>query len=252
MLNIEIKENVVAVQLNRPEALNALNTELLHTLLEALLPLDKEPTIGCFVLYGNERAFAAGADIKEMYTKEYLDMLHSDYFAAWEQFSQLRTPKIAAVEGYALGGGCELAMMCDMIYAADTAHFGQPEIKLGVIPGIGGTQRLTRLIGKSKAMELILTGRMIDAAEAERIGLVTQVFPAAELLETSFDIAKQIASYSKPATMMAKDAVERAEDMSLADGLRYERRLFHSLFATQNQKEGMQAFIEKRPPSFTP
>jgi len=251
MINIEIKGRVVLIRLNRPKALNALSNDMLEHLLAILEPLDTNPDIGCFLITGDERAFAAGADIKEMQTKSYMDMLHSDYFARWEQFSKLRTPKIAAVRGFALGGGCELAMMCDLIYAAQDSHFAQPEIELGVMPGIGGTQRLTRLVGKSKAMEMILTGKRITADEAERIGLVSQVFTDEQLLEKSLDVAHQIANFSKSAVVFAKEAINHAEDMSLAEGLRFERRLFHMLFATDNQKEGMNAFIEKREASFS-
>lgn len=250
MIEIEIIDRVVVVRLARPKALNALSQDMLEHILASLIPLDSNPNIGCFLITGDQRAFAAGADIKEMHQKSYDDMLHTDYFSRWEQFSQLRTPKIAAVQGFALGGGCELAMMCDLIYAAEDASFAQPEITLGVMPGIGGTQRLTRLVGKSKAMELILTGRRIDAYEAERIGLVSRVFPNDQLWQQSLSIAQTIASYSKSATMMAKEAVNHAEDMSLGEGLRFERRLFHALFATANQKEGMSAFIEKRPANF--
>ena len=250
MINIDIKQGVVIVTLDRPNSLNALSNDMLEQLLATMLPLDRRPDIGCFLITGGDRAFAAGADIKEMQQKSYMDMLHNDYFAGWEQFGQLRTPKIAAVQGYALGGGCELAMMCDIIYAARDASFAQPEIKLGVMPGIGGTQRLTRLVGKSKAMDLILTGRRITAIEAERIGLVSQLFDKEQLFSASLACATQIANYSKTAVMMAKEAINHADDMSLAEGLRYERRLFHALFATENQKEGMNAFIEKRPAQF--
>lgn len=251
MIKIEIIERVVLVRLNKPKSLNALSSDLLEHLLATLEPLDADPNIGCIVITGSERAFAVGADIKEMHQKSHMDMMHSDYFSRWEHFSNLRTPKIAAVGGFALGGGCELAMMCDLIYAAETAQFGQPEITLGVMPGIGGTQRLTRLVGKNKAMELILTGKKISANEAERIGLVTAVFEDSELLSNSLQIAQQISNFSKSAIVLAKEAVNHAEDMSLAEGLRFERRLFHTLFATDNQKEGMNAFIEKRHANFS-
>lgn len=250
-LIIEQIGRVVLIRLNRPQALNALNSDLLSELLVQLKPLDKNPNIGCFVLTGSEKAFAAGADIKEMEQKSYMDMFQEDFFAQWEAFTALRTPKIAAVSGYALGGGCELAMMCDVIFASDDAKFGQPEIKLGVIPGIGGTQRLTKLVGKAKAMDMILTGRMMDAQEAERSGLVARIFPKAQLLEQSLEIAHTIASYGKAATIAAIEAVNRAEELSLKEGLLFERRVFHALFATQDQKEGMRAFIEKRTPAFT-
>jgi enoyl-CoA hydratase len=215
-------------------------------LVDALTPLDGSPDVGCFVITGSERAFAAGADITEMSEKSAADMIAEDFFAGWEAFAALRTPKIAAVAGYALGGGCELAMMCDMIIAADNAKFGQPEITLGVIPGIGGTQRLTRLVGKAKAMDMILTGRLIDAHEADRIGLVSRVVPADRLAAEVDEIAEQIADYGKLAVTAARDCVDRALETGLTDGIRYERRVFHALFATDDQKEGMRAFKEKR------
>jgi enoyl-CoA hydratase len=218
---------------------------------EALTPLDADPGVGCFVVTGSERAFAAGADITEMSGKSAADMLAEDYFAGWEAFAALRTPKVAAVAGYALGGGCELAMMCDMIIAADNAKFGQPEITLGVIPGIGGTQRLTRLVGKAKAMDMILTGRLIDAAEAERIGLVSRVVPADRLAAEANEVAERIAGFGKLAVTAARDCVDRALETGLSDGIRYERRVFHALFATEDQKEGMRAFKEKRQATFS-
>ena len=241
---------VALVQLDRPEALNALSTALMEELLEHLEPMDADPKIGCFVITESDRAFAAGADIKEMQEKSFLDMLHENYFVGWERFTRLRTPKIAAVAGYALGGGCELAMMCDMLFAAESARFGQPEIKIGVIPAIGGSQRLTSLIGKAKAMDMILTGRMIDATEALQIGLVSRVFANDALLEETMQVAETIANYSKPAVMIAKEVVDKSLEMSLKEGIAYERRAFHALFATPDQKEGMQAFIEKRLPHF--
>ena len=247
---VERKGSVALIRLNRPEALNALNSTTLTELLEVMTPLDNDPDIGCFVITGNERAFAAGADIKEMADKSTVEMIQEDYFAGWKQFTELRTPKIAAVAGYALGGGCELAMMCDTIYAADTAQFGLPEIKLGVIPGIGGTQRLTRLVGKAKAMDLILSGRMMGATEAERSGLVGRVFPAQTLLDECMNIATTISEHSRTATMLACDSVNRALETTLEEGLLFERRVFHSLFATEDQKEGMTAFLEKRAPDF--
>jgi enoyl-CoA hydratase len=250
-LKIERTGRVVRVRLHRPEVLNALDTELMTELVATLTPLDGDPDVGCFVITGSERAFAAGADITEMAEKSAADMITEDFFAGWEAFAALRTPKLAAVAGYALGGGCELAMMCDVIIAADNATFGQPEITLGVIPGIGGTQRLTRLVGKAKAMDMILTGRLIDAAEADRIGLVSRVVPADALLTEATEIAQQIAGYGKLAAMAARDCVDRALETGLADGIRYERRAFHALFATEDQKEGMQAFIEKREATFT-
>jgi enoyl-CoA hydratase len=248
---IERLGRVALVRLNRPEVLNALNSEVMRDLVSQLRVLDRDPGVGCFVLTGSSKAFAAGADIKEMQQKSYMDMFHDDFFAGWEGFAALRTPRIAAVSGYALGGGCELAMMCDMIFAADTAKFGQPEIKLGVIPGMGGSQRLTKLIGRAKAMDMILTGRMMGAEEAERSGLVARVIPADRLIEESLAAAQTIASYGKPAVMVAREAVDRAEEMSLREGILFERRTFHALFATEDQKEGMRAFVEKRKPDFT-
>ena len=250
-LKIERHDRVVTVTLHRPEVLNALSTELMTELTDALRPLDRDPGVGCFVVTGSERAFAAGADIKEMADRTFPEMYAEDYFAGWDAFAALRTPKIAAVAGYALGGGCELAMLCDFVIAADTARFGQPEIKLGVIPGIGGTQRLTRLVGKAKAMDLILTGRLMDAAEAERSGLVARVVPAARLADEAATTAAAIASHGKPAAMAAREAVDRALEMGLREGVLFERRLFHALFATEDQKEGMRAFLEKRPAHFT-
>jgi enoyl-CoA hydratase len=248
---IERQDRVVIVTLNRPAARNALNSAVMLALADDLAPLDRDPGVGCFVIRGSEKAFAAGADIKEMADKTFAEMYTQDFFAAWERFAALRTPKIAAVSGYALGGGCELAMMCDMIFAADTAMFGQPEIKLGVIPGMGGTQRLTKLVGKAKAMDLILTGRMMDAAEAERAGLVSRVIAADKLMEEALAAAQTIATYGKTAAMAAREAVDRALELGLREGIVFERRLFHALFATSDQTEGMAAFIEKRPPSFT-
>ncbi len=249
---IELKRSgrVVTVTLNRPKALNALNSEVMREIAGQLTALDNDPETGCFVLTGSERAFAAGADISEMQPKNFQEMYREDFFAGWEAFARLRTPKIAAVAGYALGGGCELAMMCDMIFAADTAKFGQPEIKLGVIPGIGGSQRLPRLVGRALAMDMILTGRMIDAEEALRAGLVSRVIPAASLLEETEAAAQTIAGYSKPAVTVAREAVARAEETSLNEGILFERRVFHALFATADQKEGMTAFLEKRPATF--
>jgi enoyl-CoA hydratase len=250
-LKIERTGRVVTVTLHRPAVLNALNTALLTELIAALAPLDGDAGVGCFVLTGSERAFAAGADISEMAPRSWAEMAAEDFFAGWEAFAALRTPKVAAVAGYALGGGCELAMMCDVVLAADTARFGQPEIKLGVIPGIGGTQRLTRLIGRAKAMDLILTGRLMDAAEAERAGLVSRVVPADRLLTEAASVAATIAGYSKPSVLVAREAVNRAEEIGLTEGIRFERRTFHALFATEDQKEGMAAFLAKRPPVFT-
>ncbi|HET9643780.1 MAG TPA: enoyl-CoA hydratase-related protein [Burkholderiaceae bacterium] len=250
LITSEKRGRVVLVRLNRPEALNALSQAMLEEILTLLEPLDSDDTVGCFVITGNERAFAAGADIKEMAPRSLEEMFGTDYFGGWERFAALRTPKIAAVAGHALGGGCELAMMCDFVYAADNARFGQPEVRIGVMPGIGGTQRLTRLIGRSKAMELILTGRSMNAREAEQAGLVARVFAPDELLPAALEAAEQIAGYGRMAVMAAREAVARAEELSLREGVLFERRVFHALFATADQKEGMQAFLEKRPPRF--
>ena len=246
----EIRGRVGLITLNRPKALNAINRQLTGELLESLAQFDGNPDIGCIVITGSEKAFAAGADIKEMQSASYIEMYSNDWFSAWDRMLGVRKPVIAAVSGYALGGGCELAMMCDFILAADTAKFGQPEIKLGVMPGMGGSQRLTRLIGRSKAMEMCLTGRMMDADEAERAGLVSRILPASELLEDAIRTAETIAAMSLPAAMMVKEAVNRADQLSLAEGLRHERRVFHAMFALDDQKEGMAAFVEKRPADF--
>ncbi len=242
---------VGTITLNRPEALNALNSQMMTEVTTAAGALDDDPGIGAIVITGSAKAFAAGADIKEMSSLTYADVFSSDYFATWSKLAAVRTPTIAAVAGHALGGGCELAMMCDLLIAADTAKFGQPEIKLGVMPGMGGSQRLTRAIGKAKAMDLILTGRSIDAAEAERSGLVSRVVAADDLLTEAKKAAATIAGMSLSAARMAKEAVNRAFESTLAEGLLYERRLFHSSFATDDQSEGMAAFIEKRPANFT-
>ena len=247
---VETKGKVGVIRLNRPQALNALNAALMTELGAAIAACEADPNIVCMVITGSEKAFAAGADIKEMANKSYLDAFMSDFPGGWHQVAQARKPVIAAVSGFALGGGCELAMQCDLIIAADTAKFGQPEIKLGVIPGIGGTQRLTRAVGKAKAMDLCLTGRMMDAAEAERCGLVARVVPAASLLDEAMKVAETIASMSLPALMVAKEAVNAAFETTLAEGIRFERRTFQALFATSDQKEGMVAFVEKRPPNF--
>lgn len=252
-VNVKIERDgrVVTVRLHRPEVLNALSSELMTELVAALQPLDRDPDVGCFVVTGSDRAFAAGADIGEMEPKSSVDMFNEDFFAGWDAFAALRTPKVAAVAGYALGGGCELAMMCDFVIAADNARFGQPEIKLGVIPGIGGTQRLTRLVGKAKAMDLILTGRLMDAEEAERCGLVARVVPADRLQAEAHAAARTIAGYGKTAVMVAREAVERALEVGLREGILFERRTFHALFATHDQAEGMRAFLDKRQPAFT-
>jgi enoyl-CoA hydratase len=247
---VETHGRVGLIKLNRPQALNALNAALIDELNVALGLFEKAPDIGALVLTGSEKAFAAGADIKEMRAKTYMDAYLDDFITSWETISRLRKPIIAAVAGFALGGGCELAMMCDFILAADTAKFGQPEIKLGTIPGSGGTQRLTRFVGKSKAMEMCLTGRMMDAAEAERAGLVSRIVPADKLLEEALKTAAAIAALSLPSVMIAKECVNRAYETTLAEGVRFERRVFHSLFSTEDQKEGMGAFVEKRPAAF--
>ncbi|HEV7873228.1 MAG TPA: enoyl-CoA hydratase [Enterovirga sp.] len=246
----ETSGRVGLVTLNRPQALNALNSTLMSELNQALEVYDADRGIGCIVITGSERAFAAGADIKEMSSLTYPDTYLDDFITSWDRVAARRKPIIAAVGGFALGGGCELAMMCDMIIAADTARFGQPEIRLGVIPGAGGTQRLTRAIGKAKAMDLCLTGRMMDAAEAERAGLVSRIVPAADLLQEAMKAAETIASMSLPSVMTAKESVNRAYETTLSEGLRFERRVFHALFATEDQKEGMAAFVGKRPPEF--
>jgi enoyl-CoA hydratase len=248
---VETRGRVGVIRLNRPQALNALNSALIGELSAALDAFEADRNIGCLVITGSDKAFAAGADIKEMSDKSYLDAFMGDFTAQWSRVAQTRKPVIAAVAGFALGGGCEIAMQCDLIIAADNAKFGQPEIKLGVIPGIGGTQRLTRAVGKAKAMDLCLTGRMMDAQEAERAGLVARVVPAASLMDEAMKAADTIASMSLPSVMLAKESINRAFETTLAEGNRFERRVFHSLFATKDQKEGMAAFIEKRAPKFT-
>ena len=249
-IKVETNGKVGVITLNRPKALNALNTVLMREVVEAAQAFDANPKIGCIVLTGSEKAFAAGADIKEMQPLSYVDAFGQDFFAHWDGLVRVRKPVIAAVAGYALGGGCELAMMCDFIIAADTAKFGQPEITLGVMPGMGGSQRLTRFVGKSKAMDMCLTGRMMDAEEAERCGLVSRVVPANDLLETAMEAATKIADFSQPSVAMTKASVNRSYETTLAEGVLFERRLFHSLFATEDQDEGMNAFIEKRRPQF--
>lgn len=247
---VETHDAVGLVRLNRPQALNALNSDLISELNSALTAFEANSGIGCIVITGSAKAFAAGADIKEMQTKSYMDVYLGDFITTWEQVSRVRKPIIAAVAGFALGGGCELAMMCDFIIAADTAKFGQPEIKLGVMPGVGGTQRLTRFVGKSKAMDMCLTGRMMDAAEAERSGLVSRVVPADALVEEALKAAKTIAEMSLPVLMMTKESVNRSYETTLTEGIRFERRVFHSMFSLDDQTEGMTAFIEKRKPDF--
>ncbi|MBN8243374.1 enoyl-CoA hydratase [Nitratireductor aquimarinus] len=247
---VETRERVGLITLNRPKALNALNSKVLEEVVAAAKAFDENLRVGAIVLTGSEKAFAAGADIKEMASKNYVDAYLEDLFAGWEGLTRVRKPVIAAVSGYALGGGCELAMMCDFIIAADNAKFGQPEITLGVMPGMGGSQRLTRFVGKSKAMDMCLTGRMMDAAEAERSGLVSRVVPPGELIEEALKAADKIADFSLPAVMMTKEAVNRAYETTLAEGLRFERRVFHAMFALDDQKEGMSAFTEKRSANF--
>ncbi len=249
---VQTRDRVGLITLNRPKALNALNDALMDELGAALRAFDADDGIGAIVITGSEKAFAAGADIAAMKDWSYMDVFKSDYITRnWEELKRCRKPVIAAVAGYALGGGCELAMMCDIVIAADNARFGQPEIKLGIIPGAGGTQRLPRAVGKAKAMDLVLTGRMMDAQEAERAGLVSRVVAADRLLEEALAAGAAIAQFSLPAVLMAKEAVQRAYEAPLAEGLLFERRLFHSLFATADQKEGMSAFAEKRSPRFT-
>lgn len=248
---VEARGAVGLIRLNRPKALNALCAALIAELGRALDGFESDDAIGAVVITGSDKAFAAGADIKEMVDRGYMDVYLADFITnGWERITTCRKPIVAAVAGHALGGGCELAMMCDTVIAADTAKFGQPEILLGVIPGAGGTQRLTRFVGKAKAMDMILTGRTMDAAEAERSGLVSRVVPADKLLDEALAVAQRIAGLSRPSVMIAKEAVNRAYETSLAEGVRFERRVFHSLFATEDQKEGMAAFIEKRKPNF--
>jgi enoyl-CoA hydratase len=247
---VETRGKVGLITLNRPQALNALNRALMRELAHAIDGFEADTTIGCMVVTGSEKAFAAGADIKEMADKSFTEAFLGDFTADWHRVAAARKPVIAAVSGFALGGGCELAMQCDLIIAAENAKFGQPEIKLGIIPGIGGTQRLTRAVGKAKAMDLILTGRMMDAQEAERSGLVARIVPLANLMEEALKAADMIASMSLPSVLAAKEAVNAALETSLAEGIRFERRIFHSLFATADLKEGMAAFVAKRPAKF--
>ena len=246
----ETRGRVGLVMLNRPDVLNALNDQLIDEIGDALLAFDADESIGAMVLTGSAKAFAAGADIGAMKDRTYMDMYKSNYLVRWERIRDVRKPVIAAVAGFALGGGCELAMACDIVIAADTARFGQPEIKIGIIPGAGGTQRLPRAIGKAKAMDLVLTGRMMDAQEAERAGLVSRVVAADRLVDEAVEAAAAICLYSLPAVMMAKQAVNRSYEAPLSEGMALERQLFHSLFSTEDQKEGMKAFVEKRKPVF--
>ena len=247
---VETRGRVGVIRLNRPAAMNALSSALVRELAAAIDLFEADPAIGCLIVTGSDKAFAAGADIKEMSGKSFMDVFVANFAADWDRAARARKPVIAAVAGFALGGGCELAMQCDIILAADNAKFGQPEIKLGVIPGIGGTQRLTRVIGKAKAMDLCLTGRLMDAQEAERAGLVARIVPLASLMDEAMKMAELIASMPLPATMMAKEAVNVALETTLAEGIRFERRVFHSLFATEDQKEGMAAFAGTRAPNF--
>ena len=247
---VEKRDAVTLITINRPQALNALNQQLLTEMIQAFAAYDADPTQRCLVLTGSEKAFAAGADIKEMQPMRFPKAYGENFFGGWEKVTATRKPWIAAVAGFALGGGCELAMMADFIIAADNAKFGQPEIKLGVAPGMGGSQRLTRAVGKAKSMDMCLTGRMMDAAEAERCGLVSRIVPKGELRAEAVKTAKQIAALSRPIVMLAKDAVNRAFEGSLSDGVMFERRLFHALFGTADQKEGMDAFLNKRKPVF--
>ena len=247
----EIRENVIIATLNRPAALNALNDQLMDELSLVVDEYEKNNDLKCLILTGSEKAFAAGADIKQMQPKSYMDVYKEDFITRnWERISRCRKPTIAAVSGYALGGGCELAMMCDFMVASENAKFGQPEINLGVSPGAGGTQRLTRFIGKSKSMDMCLTGRMMDATEAESIGLVSRVLPSENFIDEVTKIASEVAEKSLVATMMTKEMVNRAYETTLSEGVRFERRLFHSMFATKDKAEGMEAFVEKRKPSF--
>ena len=250
-IKAEVKGNAGLITLNRPKALNALCDGLLDDVIHAARVFDKDDNIGAIVITGSEKAFAAGADIKEMSKRTYVQCYNNNQFENWTDITKLSKPTIAAVSGFALGGGCELAMMCDIMIAAENAKFGQPEITLGVIPGCGGTQRLLRAIGKSKAMEMVLTGRMIDAAQAERDGLVCKVVPNDKLLDSALEMANKIASFSRPAVAMAKETVNASYELNLAEGLRFERRIFHSMFSLNDQKEGMAAFTEKRPAKWT-
>lgn len=247
---VETKGRVGIIRLNRPQALNALNKALMAELTQAIEACDADDKIGCMLITGSDKAFAAGADIKEMADKPFIEAYLGDFVSNWDAVAHARKPIVTAVAGFALGGGCELALQSDVVIAADNAKFGQPEIKLGVIPGIGGTQRLTHAVGKAKAMDLILTGRMMDAAEAEKAGLVARVVPAANLIDEAMKVADTIANMSLPSVLAAKEAVNRAFESGLSEGVVFERRIFHSLFATEDQKEGMKAFVEKRAPKW--
>ena len=249
-LIIEKRGRVVCIQLHRPRVLNAINSEMMHKLISTVRHYDRRQDVGCFVLHGHGKAFSAGADIRELEQKSWREVSSRDMFAEWDAFTSIRTPKLAAVNGYALGGGCELAMMCDVIYAADNAVFGQPELKLGVIPGMGGTQRLTRLVGRAVAMDMILSGRTLNAEEALQLGLAARVFPAQNLLEEVQTIAQTIAGFGRGACMAAVEAVNRADETSLQEGLLAERRSYHALWNTQDKRIGMQAFLQKKKPDF--
>ncbi|EEE35716.1 enoyl-CoA hydratase protein [Rhodobacteraceae bacterium KLH11] len=249
-IKTETRGRVATIRFNRPDQLNALNTQLMHEVLAAATAFDNDPDIGCLILTGNDRAFAAGADISELAVQTYATMQASAFFAEWDRFAALRLPKLAAVSGYALGGGCEVALMCDVILASEHAKFGQPEIKIGCIPGIGGTQRLTRLIGRARAMDMILTGRMIDAAEALQMGLVSRVVAADTLMDTAHEVAETIADYASDIVDMARACVNMAEQSTLDAGLRYERQMYHALYGLPAQQEGMSAFLEKRKPRY--
>lgn len=249
-LTFEQKDRVATVTLNRPDSLNALNSEVMGEMAEVFETIDRTPDIAVSILTGAGRAFAAGADIKEMQPQGFSDMFGTDFFAGWDRFAACRKPVIAAVNGFALGGGCELALMCDIVIVSDKAKFGQPEIKLGVTPGMGGSQRLTRAVGKAKAMDMILTGRMVEPEEAEKCGIASRVVGHGELMAVAGEVAETIAGYSIPSIMAAKEMVAASLELSTAEGVRFERRLFHALFSTHDQKEGMQAFIDKRDPEF--
>ena len=249
-IRTDTEGRIATIRFNRPDQLNALNTQVMTEVLDAATRFDADPGIGCLVLTGTDRAFAAGADIRELAVRDYAQMHAEDFFAGWDRFAALRLPKVAAVSGYALGGGCEVAMMCDIILASDTARFGQPEIKIGCIPGIGGTQRLTRLVGRAQAMDMILTGRMIDAQEALRIGLVSRVVPADDLQDVARNVAETIASHPRDILHMARACVNMAEQSALDAGVRFERQMYHALYGLPAQQEGMTAFLEKRTPAF--
>ncbi len=249
-IETDVSGRVATIRFNRPDKLNALDSEVMNEVVAAAEAFSANPDIGCLLLSGKGRAFAAGADIGELARQDYASMYEADFFAGWDRFAAIRLPKVAAVRGYALGGGCEVAMMCDVILAADDARFGQPEIKIGCIPGIGGTQRLTRLVGRARAMDMILTGRMVEADEALQMGLVSRIVPADELDEVAREVAQTIAGYARDIAMMARSCVDMADKASLEAGLRFERQMYHALYGTEAQREGMAAFLEKRPARF--